>query len=322
MSLTLEPIHFDERLHSEAVAGLWTGACGAAMALSPRFVTYNTRSLPGVALRGQFAWQSGEPVGFIIASTIVADSSAGGTLNPRNSGWINAVATMPESQGQGIAKRLLQWAEMWLLEQGCQVVQLGGDIRPFVPGLPVETDNADIFHHFGFRDAGTVWDVSTNLASYMPPLTHDSDSSVIRPAQAGDMEEVRQFMAQEFPGRWSYQFERFLEGEGRISDLMILRTARGIDGFCHLTFEDSKRPLERYYPYQLPRPWGQVGPIGISNDLRGEGYGSALLDRALRRLHNNGVNGCVIDWTTLLDFYARFGFKTYREYVVMEKELH
>jgi predicted N-acetyltransferase YhbS len=102
---------------------------------------------------------------------------------------------------------------------------------------------------------------------------------------------------------------------------MLLWSERGVDGCCLLTFPDSVRPLERFYPYQLPKPWGQLGSIGISADRRGVGFGAALLDAGLRRLHNNGVNGCVIDWTTLTDFYGKFGFAPYRSYVMLGRSL-
>ena len=59
----------------------------------------------------------------------------------------------------------------------------------------------------------------------------------------------------------------------------------------------------------------------MSAGLRGQGFGSALLDAGLRRLHNNGVNGCIIDWTGISEFYAKFGFSKYRQYWHMMKTL-
>ena len=144
---------------------------------------------------------------------------------------------------------------------------------------------------------------------------------VVRPAQRGDEELLRAFLRREFPGRWHYDFEEHLQSGGRISDYMLLWTERGVDGFCQLTFEDSRRPLERFYPYRLPRPWGQLGAIGVSEAYQGRGYGAAVLDAGLRRLHNNGVNGCVIDWTGIVDFYAKFGFEKYRGYHFLMKEM-
>jgi predicted N-acetyltransferase YhbS len=71
--------------------------------------------------------------------------------------------------------------------------------------------------------------------------------------------------------------------------------------------------------HRLPKPWGQLGPIGVSKDVRGKGYGGALLDAGLGYLRDQGVRGCVIDWTDLVDFYGKFGFKPYREYAILGK---
>ena len=128
-------------------------------------------------------------------------------------------------------------------------------------------------------------------------------------------------MRREFGGRWRYECEEFLRNNGRISDYILLWSERGVDGCCQLRFEDSSSPLERFYPYRLPRPWGQLGSIGVSADRRGRGYGALLLDGGLRQLREHGVAGCVIDWTGLLDFYGKFGFKPYREYLMWGKDI-
>ena len=137
----------------------------------------------------------------------------------------------------------------------------------------------------------------------------------------GQEAELLSFLAKEFPGRWHWQAERFLEEGGRISDYMLLWTQEGVQGSCRLTFEDSVNPIDRFYPYGLPRPWAQLGSIGVSAHLRGLGMGLLLLDAGLRRLHNSGINGCVIDWTTLLDFYAKCGFRPYRKWAQLGRTL-
>jgi predicted N-acetyltransferase YhbS len=144
---------------------------------------------------------------------------------------------------------------------------------------------------------------------------------MVRPGQPGEEEALLTFLRREFPGRWRYDCEEALRNGQRFSDYMLLWTERGVDACCVLTFADSMRPIERFYPYQLPRPWGQLGTVGVSVDRRGRGYGLAVVDAGLRRLHNNGINGCVIDWTGIVGFYAKFGFTPYREYQQMEKEI-
>lgn len=321
MSITLKPIDFSEPLHKEAIAGLWTGACGPLLALSPKFVGYALRPYSGAALAGRFAWQADEPVGMVVASEPLTADQHSWRSDGTKGGWITAIATLPECQNQGIASTLMDWAEEWLLDRDCQTALLGGNIRPFTPGLPVELETALFFAKRGYQSQGRFWDMSANLAHYVPPETVRDTNCIVRPAQRGDEAPLLDFLSREFPKRWKAQFEHFLDDNGRLSDYMVLWTERGVDGFCQLTFEDSMRTVERFFPYQLPRPWGQFGSVGVSLDQRGKGFGAALIDSGLRRLHNNGVNGCIIDWTVLLDLYAKFGFETYREYQTMSKAL-
>jgi predicted N-acetyltransferase YhbS len=163
-----------------------------------------------------------------------------------------------------------------------------------------------------------VWDVAADLRDYTPmPLPGDVE---VRPARSGEENVLLQFLRREFPGRWRFEFEESIRRRERIFDFMLLITARGVDGFAHLTFENSISGLDRFYMGRLPRPWGQLGPLGVSSDARGRGYGTALVRAALDQLRRQGVRGCVIDWTHLIDFYAKFGFKPYREYAILIKQ--
>ena len=317
MTFSLQPISFKEQVHLDAVAGLWTGACGHALASSSRLAAYNAKPTTRAVQNGCFAWQNDEPVGFVMVSALAGDPA----VVPPGTGWINGIAVLPDVQKTGLGSALLGWAESWLAEQRCDRALLGGNLRPFVPSVPSELESTAFFRQRGYTYDETVWDVAANLAYYAPPDSLRSVDCAVHPARPGQEAALMEFLQREFPGRWRYEFSQFLRAEDRISDYMLLWTERGVDGFCRLTFEDSQRPIERYYPYQLPRPWGQLGPIGVSADRRGIGYGALLLDAGLRRLHNNGVNGCVIDWTTLTDFYAKFGFEIHRQYEVLSKVL-
>ncbi|MEZ4619377.1 MAG: GNAT family N-acetyltransferase [Caldilineaceae bacterium] len=307
-------LEFDARdpLHIDAVAELWNGATPAELAISSRFVRYNVSPVQGRPLAGRMAMRNGEAIGVVFVSAITGELT----------GSVELLVVHPAWQRQGIGHRLLNWAEAWLAQQRCTQIQLGAGIKPFAPGLPSTLNAVTYFQHRGYGDVRMVWDVAANLAHYTTPETVREIPGAVRPAQPGDEAALAAFLAREFPGRWRLRFQEFCRlPDYRLSDYMVLWTERGIDGFCCLTFEDSQPPIERYYPYTLPRPWGQLGPIGVSANARGRGYGAALMDAGLRRLHNNGINGCVIDWTTLLEFYGKFGFQPYREYVQLAKQL-
>lgn len=319
----LVPIAPQDTRHLACIAEIWTRACGNCFTISPNLVAFNLGALPGLRQQAHFsADAAGAPTGFVVASYLIDDPLA----SPPTHGWVEAIAVLPEHQEQGYGTELLHGAETWLLEEGCTEASLGAGIRTFTPGLPPDTLSESFFRNRGYgsrtkQSPERIWDVASDLAGYETPATVREIEGHVRPGTPGDEEALRNFLGREFPGRWRYETSEYLDRTGRITDFMLLWTERGVDGFCWLTFEDSGRPLERYYPYGLPRPWGQLGPIGVSADARGRGYGAAVLDAGLRRLRDNGVRGCVIDWTGLLDFYGKFGFSRYREYLPMVKQL-
>ena len=318
--MAIQHLSFDSAnpAHIEAFTQVWNEACGANLSVSERFVRFNVAPNTGGSQAGQVAFADGQPVGVVLASWLAGEPF----VRPPDLGWIDALAVVPSAQHQSIGAQLLAWAEQWLREQGCRGCALGTSLRPFTPGVPVELESVPFFQRNGYMESRTVWDMAANLAYYESPPTVRKIDGVVRPARAEDKEALLDFLRREFPGRWRYEAEESLRDPAvRFSDYMLLWTERGVDGFCRLSFEDSRQPIERYFPYGLPRPWGQLGTVGVSADRRGRGYGAALLDAGLRRLHNNGVNGCVIDWLVIVDFYAKFGFTTHREYRQMEKAL-
>lgn len=304
--------------HSDALATLWNDALPTDLHISSRFVRYNISGVTGGIQAGQIALVDGAIAGIILASTIRENP----LVNPRHIGWIDAIVVHPAHQRQGIGRQLISWAERWLMDQECQQIQVGANQRLFLPGVPTALERVGFFHQLGYGGDRLVWDLAANLAGYQTPATVREIPGAVRPAQPGDEAAFHTFLAREFPGRWHFEFQEYCRTpDYRFTDYMLLWTERGVDGFCRLTFEDSQRPIERYYPYSLPRPWGQLGLVGVSADRRGQGFGAAVVDAGLRRLHNNGVNGCVIDWTTIVDFYGKFGFVPYREYVQLSKML-
>jgi GNAT superfamily N-acetyltransferase len=317
VQLTYHNFDRNDRTHRQALTAIWNDACGSNLSISERFAHFNTQLSKGGEQAGQLAYLDGQPVGVVLASLLRGEPQVRGP----EGGWIDALAIIPSAQRQGIGRTLLAWAEEWLAAQGCQSATVGCSLRPFTPGVPVELQTMSFFTQQGYSADGTVWDMASNLAHYQVPSTVRAIDGVVRPAGPGDGDALLTFLRREFPGRWRYEAEELLRNPAaRLSDYMLLWTERGVDGFCIVTFEDSARPIERFYPYQLPRPWGQLGSVGVSADCRGKGFGAALVDAGLRRLHNNGINGCIIDWLVIVDFYAKFGFTKHRQYEQCSKQ--
>ncbi len=317
------PIRPSDSHHHERISQIWNDACEAVtgsftLDITPRLPRYNLAGGTGMTQAGRFAVDaSGDEIGYVIASA------------QGKSGWIDSIAVEPATQRAGAGAALLTWAEDWLRDQGCAFARLGGSLRPFLPGYPRELGRSDWFTSRGFEAGKADWDVAADLAvtrPYRGSAGSPPQGVEARMARAGEEADLREFFKRAFAGRWMYEFEEHLREGGRISDYAILITpdsgAPRIEAFCMTTMADSNRPLDRFYLTGLAQPWCQAGPLGTSDTLRGKGYAALVINVAVASLRGRGGRGCVIDWTDLVDFYARFSFRKFREYVSMTKRLN
>ncbi len=312
--MLLIPFDVDTPEHCETAARIWNSSAAPDLTITHDFVAFNCAPQEGMRQVGWLAVQDERAFGFVHATL-----QEGQTL-----GFLDLLAVEPWARRQGVGKAILGQAESWLRSQGAERVRLGGALRPFLAGLPEGLGSEGFFEKQGYllREPGpVVWDVARDLTDYQTPESTGAVEADIRPVQPDETGELLRFLARAFPGRWLEEVAAFLANGGRSTDILAVRDENGIDGFVWMTFGDSKRPMNRYYPGKLPEPWGQFGPLGVGQGCRGRGYGGAIIDAAASRMKDAGVRGCVIDWTDLLDLYGKFGFQPYRSYSVYLKAL-
>jgi GNAT superfamily N-acetyltransferase len=294
---------------------IWNAASHADYPINARLLCYNLRPSTGEMIEGRVAIRDAEPRGFVLACAVMEDPAI--TL-----GWVSAIAVQRSAQGQGIGSELLTWAEGWLKERGCRRIRIGGNLHPFLPGLPyVMRKHANFFEKHGYKaslDQPYEYDIARSLKDYQRLYPKPSHAD-LRPMQSGEEPLLLDFLHREYPGRWEFEAREFVRNGGRASDFLLLRVHGEVQGFCRLTLPDSERPMERFYPQRLPQPWGQYGPLGLSKAVRGQGLGGYLMDAAALHMQALGVDGCIIDWTSLVELYAKFGFRVYNQYISLFK---
>lgn len=297
--------------HDDALA-LWNAAAHPDYQIKARLLTYNTIPTKDEMMEGRLALHKDQPVGFVLACTVTD-----GAL-----GWVSALSVHPTAQRQGVGSVLLGWAEDWLRGMGCKRIRIGGNLRPFVPGLPYAMrENQAFFEKHGFKSPASQpyeYDIARSLKDYKSRYPKPARVDV-SPTQRGEESLLLEFLSREFPGRWEFEATEFVKNGGRASDYLLLRVNGDVQGFCHLTLSDSECPIERFYPQRLLQPWGQIGPLGLSKSVRGQGLGGYLIDAAALHLKALGVDGCIIDWTALVELYGKFGFKVYNQYISLFK---
>ena len=303
--------------HIDDVIRIWNAAAHQDYLINERLLYYNLIPSTGETIEGRVGIQRGEAVGFVLVCALGDDQTS--TL-----GSISTLAVEPSARRKGIGSELLLWAEAWVKEKGCNRIRLGGNLRPFLPGLPyVMRENAGFFGKHGYQSPSGQpyeYDIARSLKDYQPIYPKPAHAE-LSPMQAGEESLLLDFLHREYPGRWEFEAREFLRNGGRTSDFLLLRLQGIVQGFCRVTLPDSERPMERFYPQRLPQPWGQFGPLGLSKAVRGQGLGGYLIDAAALHMQSLGVDGCVIDWTSLVDLYGKFGFRVYNQYISLFKAL-
>lgn len=204
---------------------------------------------------------------------------------------------------------------------GASRVAFGADPDHLFPGVPDVGPWRRLAERLGFESKGEAYDVARDLAGYRPPS--DPARALgkaglrVERSRAGQAKELDRFLAAEFPGRWRTDTARKVREEPE--EIYLLTDGRQVHGFAVTQTPRSARPhAGASFRRALGPDWAALGPVGVAKGLRGEGLGDALLASALLGLARDGARLCVIDWTVLLDFYGRHGFRPWRRYTMAE----
>lgn len=243
-------------------------------------------------------------------------------------GFIAALAVGEAYQRQGLGRALVQKAEAQLQGAGATQIWPGANIRHFFPGVPVELPEVETFFHKLGYQTGSPDETDlrrSDLDKWTPPPTPQAVTQgdySFGQGQEGEQAAILAFMRRAFPGRWFYEAELFFRQGGSPKDITLLKHRNGtIEGFLMNYHRDSTVIGPTIYWSTLLDPsFGGIGPLGVSKEVRGLGLGLFLVAAGVEYLLSKGVTDCVIDWTTLVDFYGKLGFLPWKQYKRMHKE--
>lgn len=315
---TLDPSTLDAR----PLAALWNESYGNDLALTVEAVRWAAQATAS-RCTDVFVVQEGQRVlGFSIVSAVTGEPD----------GWIDAICTDRGGRLIDVRTALVAEAEAWLRTRGCSQMRLGGGSRSLMRGSLPAPSRMRMWTRLGFHPltAGASADMAVDIARYAPPENLDGGNGVVRTAAQRDREDVlslldraeqlRSNSLNSAPAPGAIADLREHGTHRRISDFMLLWTPHGLRGLIQVGYADSTAPIEVAYPYRLPRQWST-----LSNALVDEAVGEAgfdlLVDAALRRLHNTGVNSCVAMGIEATSLFERFGFREYRAWRPMVKGL-
>ncbi|GIV17223.1 MAG: acetyltransferase [Armatimonadota bacterium] len=306
-----------------AVLELWNRCMGEQFPLDSALFKQNV--LRDAHFDPEAVWVAEDSGGNLLAYTHakVCKEPLGSAGMMPDQGWIGALAFLPAEEGLQAARQLLHKAMDWLKAQGRKRVSYGSDPAHFFPGVPAEqTLHQQLLQEVGFTISEHVAvDLVRDLADYRVPaeveqnLHNLREEYTIRSCTSDDIPALLRFLQKEFPGRWYYETAKRLEVEPAPRDILILTHGNEVAGFCHTFHRGSKRiGPSIYWRKLLGEAYGGLGPIGLAESTRGKGLGLALLCKGVEYVKLQGAQRMAIDWTDLVDFYGKIGFRVWKRY--------
>ncbi|MBS1706321.1 MAG: hypothetical protein JST40_10630 [Armatimonadetes bacterium] len=303
----------------EGLAHLWAQTLPNKYRVSAELLRQNTVDSGFMVDQASFcADDKGQVSGWVV----VKNSGCGLYPGPEPTWFhINSLVFSDPEEGQ----QLLNAALKAMRELGATKVFYGQDLRHFWPGVCDGGEGiATLLEANGFSIGTRNIDLENDLATYTPPsnaFDKVGDAS-FRPCTPEDIPLLDEFLEREFPRRWRYEVNWKIEQEGTPSDVYGCFIDGKCEGFASTQRQGHKRPIcGAVWNLDLGENWGALGPIGVSEQIRGRGLGGAMLASGLLGLKCHGVRKCIIDWTTLEEFYGKHGFKANRVYIPYTLEL-
>lgn len=193
-----------------------------------------------------------------------------------------------------------------------QIVFGGGDHHLF-PGVPKVSGHKSFFEFFSPTGPEVV-DFEGKL-DHLAKLSSSliCQGTVSSPKTPKEKDELIQFVAREFNGRWEREIaEDFKLGfeENYWGYYLDNRLA----GYMRCYGWKSNYWGPAVYFSGPGKGTGGVGPIGVDSQLRGQGIGMQLLKSAWDILLKQKCKFVRIDWTTETKFYEKAGLKIVQRY--------
>lgn len=232
-------------------------------------------------------------------------------------GSIVLLLVHPNWQRRGVGTALLESATGRLRALGARVVHLGSGGGSHVwPGVPADLTSAVRF--FESRDwtwDHQVTDLTADLRRYVAPegVLERAAVADITVAVGGplDREEALAFERRHFP-RWL----RFFEEGGEA--ILLARDGRG-EVVGSLLFAGPGR-CSVFWPI-LGDDMATIGCVGVAEQARHAGIGSALVVGASERLRDLGAGMCHIGWAWRPELYERSGYRPWRDYLMASRAI-
>ena len=252
-------------------------------------------------------------IGFIFLKRFSDDR----LVNYSNNLYISLFYVSKKYRKQGIGSSLFDFAEE--IRDGKELI-IGKEINNFFPGVPTDFDNlTDVWlEKRGFVGKRYTHDLITKDPKIYEIRNKDVEYKYCDDSQK---EELIQMMINNNWGRWALEAKEYFEKktENDKNAYIVGMVDGKIISFAKVN--DYKMYLSSYNLMWKERfeNLGGFGPLGVDRNYRKKGIGFDMISVSLNDLVKKGCKTIILDWTGLMELYAKFNFEVWKSYKYMSK---
>lgn len=217
----------------------------------------------------------------------------------------------------GIGSKLFDFAEE---KRENRDLIIGKDINNFFPGVPTDFDNlTDVWlEKRGFVGKRYTHDLMTKKINVYDLRNKEVVYDYCLDSQK---DELIQMMVKNNWGRWALEAKEYFDKKKENdNNAYIVGMINGkIVSFSKVN--TYKMDLSSYNLMWKERfdCLGGFGPLGVDRDYRKKGIGFDMISVSLNDLVKKGCKDILLDWTGLMELYAKFNFEVWKSYKYMSK---
>lgn len=236
-----------------------------------------------------------------------------------NTGWISLFYVARKYRKQGIGSLLFTNVETEMVKLGIKTIHIGRDINNFFPGIPNDFDV--LTPNFLEKRGYTLGRKTHDLIKYhLDDVQEYTCKNKIRFATKEDEAATMKFFLKNFPGRWSFDASKNFKN-GLYHQYLLAFKEDEVIGFVRIsTPKDSMWPYSLTW-YQRFTNLGGIGPLGVDKDCRYQGIFNEMMNYGMFFLKKQGIKEIIIDWTSLMVLYQRYGFEVWKDYTYVLKNI-
>ncbi len=261
--------------------------------------------------------EAGKVIGFAVCLVLRHAIEKIGLMEHR--GYITAFGVVPEWQGHGAGRTLLEAAEGFFRARNRKEVTIA-PYQPnyFVPGVDKVAYAKGLAwlqaHGFAEFSEGIAMDAMIGTFELDEELkereaTLEKAGLVVKPLTCESFAAFMTFMSHTMPGDWVEDARGLLRdvvsGAAPADSIFVAMDGEKIVGYCKFAGE-------------------HFGPFGVADSHQGRGIGTVLLARTMHQMRKEGHHAAFVLWTgdrAARGVYARLGFTVSRRFALLRKAL-